>query len=72
MKKSKFNIRRTVDLEQWGKITARAGALNNICIALYESAEFNKRQEDYATADLRLRQRDQIYNALATTGFYKD
>ena len=72
MKKSKFNVRRTVDVEQWGKITARAGVLNDICIALYESAKFNERQEDYATADLRLRQRDQIYHALSATGFYKN
>ena len=37
MKKSKYDVRRTVEVEDWGKITANASALNSICIALYES-----------------------------------
>lgn len=72
MKKSKYDVRRTVEVEDWGKITAKANALNSICIALYESAELDRRRGFDATANLRLRQRDQIYNALVATGLYKD
>lgn len=41
MKKSKFDIRRTVELEECGKITATAGALNSISIVLMEAANLN-------------------------------
>lgn len=72
MKKSKFDIRRTVEVEDYGKITATASALNSISIALREAAIFNRRQRCEATANLRERQSKQIYDALAKTGFYKD
>lgn len=71
MKKSKFDIRRTVELEECGKFTATAGALNGISIVLMEAANLNRRQGCEATANLRERQSKQIYNALAKTGFYK-
>lgn len=72
MKKSKFDIRRTVELEECGEITAAAGALNSISIALMEAANLNRRQGCEATANLRDRQSKQIYDALAKTGFYKN
>ena len=72
MKKSKFDIRRTVELEECGKITATAGALNSISIVLIEAANLNQKQGCKATADLRYRQSKQIYDALAKTGFYKN
>ena len=72
MKKSKFEIRRTVEVEDWGKITANASALNSISIVLFEAAELNRRQGADATARLRERQSKQIYDALAKTGFYKN
>lgn len=72
MKKSKSDIRRTVELEECGKITAAAGALNSISIVLMEAANLNRRQGCEATANLRYRQSKQIYDALAKTGFYKN
>ena len=72
MEKSKYEIRRTVELEYCGKITATAGALCSICIALQESADLNRKQGYEATANLRDRQSRQIYDALKKTGFYND
>lgn len=72
MKKSKFDIIRTVELEECGKITATAGALNSISIVLMEAANLNRKQGCEATANLRDRQSKQIYDALAKTGFYKN
>lgn len=72
MKKSKFDIRRTVELEECGKITATAGTLNSISIALMEAANLNRKQGCEATANLRDRQSKQIYDALAKTGLYKN
>lgn len=72
MKKSKFDIRRTIEVEQLGKITATAGTLNSISIILMESANLNRRHGCYETADLLDRQSNQIYTALAATKFYKN
>ena len=72
MKNSKYDIRRTVELEECGKITATASALCSISIALEESANLNRKQGYEATANLRHRQSEQIYAALEKTGFYKD
>lgn len=63
MKKSKFDIRRTVELEECGKITATAGALNSISIVLMEEANLNRKQGYEETANLRSRQSKQIYDA---------
>ena len=71
MKKSKYDVRKTVELENWGKITATAGALNDMSIALMESAKINRKQGFNARASLRERQSIQIYDALAKTGFYE-
>lgn len=72
MKKSKYDIIRTVEVEEWGTITAKAGTLNSISYVLSEAANFDREQERNFTADLRDRQSQQIYDALAATGFYKD
>ena len=72
MKKSKFDARRTVEVEGYGKITATASALNSISISLKEAANLNRRQGCEAIANLRDRQSEQIYDALAKTGLYKD
>lgn len=72
MKKSKYDIIRTVEVEEWGTITAEAGALNSISYVLSEAANFNRDQGLNFTANLRDRQSQQIYDALAATGFYKD
>lgn len=72
MKKSKYDIRRTVEVEQWGKITATAGALNSISSALFEASKLDRSRGCDAIANLKERQSNQIYNALAATGFYKD
>lgn len=72
MKKSKYDVRRTVEVEDYGKITATASALNSISIVLMEAANLNRRQGCEVVANLRDRQSKQIYNALAKTGFYKN
>ena len=72
MKKSKYDVRRTVEVEKLGKITATAGALNLISLVLTESANLNRRQGFRATADLRDRQSKQVYDTLAKTGFYEN
>lgn len=72
MKKSKYDVRRTVEVEDLGKITATAGALNGISLVLSESANLNRRQGLRAIANLRDRQSKQIYNFLAKTGFYEN
>ena len=72
MKKSKFEIRRTINVEQWGKITAESSTLNSISLVLRESAKLNERIGADATARLRKRQAKQIYDGLAKTGFYED
>lgn len=71
MKKSKYDVRRTVEIEDCGKITATAGALNSISIVLMETANLNRRQGCKVVANLRDRQSKQIYDALAKTGFYE-
>lgn len=71
MKKSKYDVRRTVEIEDCGKITATAGALNSISIVLMEAANLNRRQGCKVVANLRDRQSKQIYDALAKTGFYE-
>lgn len=72
MKKSKYDIRRTVEVEDWGKITARASTLNSISIMLSVSSELNRRQGFIPTAELRDRQSQQIYEVLKATGLYDD
>lgn len=72
MKKSKYDVRRTVEIEDWGKVTATASALNSISIILMEAASLNRKQACEVVANLRDRQSKQIYDALAETGFYKD
>ena len=72
MKKSKYDVRRTVEVEDYGKITATASALNSISIVLMEAANLNRRQGCEVVANLRDRQSRQIYDALAKAGFYKD
>lgn len=72
MKKSKYDVRRTVEIEHWGKITATAGTLNSLSIMLMESANKYRKEGNKETADLRDRQSDHIYSALARSGFYKD
>jgi hypothetical protein len=58
MKKSKFDIKRTVKLEECGKITATAGALNSISIVLMEAANLNRKQGCEATVEAHLRARN--------------
>lgn len=70
MKKSKYDIRRTVEIEGWGKITATASTLNSISIMLSVSSELNKKQGFIFSAELRDRQSQQIYEALKAVGFY--
>lgn len=72
MKKSKYDIRRTVEIKDLGKITATGSALNSISIILMETAILNQKQGYETVANLRGRQSKQIYAALAKTGFYKD
>jgi hypothetical protein len=72
MKKSKYDVRRTLEIENWGKVTATASALNSISIMLMEAASLNRKQGCEVVANLRDRQSKQIYDALAETGFYKD
>ena len=72
MKKSKFDVRSTVEIEELGKLTATAGALNSISIVLMEVANLNRKQGCEATANLRDRQSKQIYDTLTKTGFYKN
>lgn len=71
MKKSKYDIRRTIEVENYGKITATASALNSISIVLMEAANYNRKIGANKMADLRDKQSDQIYNALKETGFYE-
>ena len=72
MKKSKYDVRRTLEIENWGKVTATASALNSISIMLMEAASLNRKQGCEVVANLRDRKSKQIYDALAETGFYKD
>lgn len=72
MAKSKFDIRRTVEVEDFGKVTAKASALNSISIALMEAAQLDRKRGLEASANIRDRQSNQIYNALKATGFYKN
>lgn len=72
MKRSKYDIRRTVEVDGFGKITARAGTLNSISIVLMEDANYNRKTGNNKMADIRDIQSDQIYRALATTGFYEN
>lgn len=53
MKKSKYDIRRTVEIEDWGKVTATASALNSISIILMEAASLNRKQGCEVVANLR-------------------
>lgn len=71
MKKSKYDIRRTIEVENYGKITATASALNSISIVLMEAANYNRKIGANEMADLRDKQSDQIYNKLKETGFYE-
>ena len=71
MEKSKFDIIRTVEVEDLGKITAKASALNSISIALMEAARLDRKRGLEASANIRDKQSNQIYNALKVTGFYK-
>lgn len=71
MKKSKWEIRRTVEVSVLGKITATAGTLNSLSILLMELADKNRKDGQNAIADLRDEQSYQIYDALKKTGFYK-
>lgn len=70
MEKSKFDIRRTVEVEQLGKITASQGTLNAISIALSEASKMDYLIGYYTTADLKKRQSDQIYKELKKYNFY--
>ena len=72
MKKSKWEIRRTVEVSVLGKITATAGTLNSLSILLMELADKNRKDGQNAIADLRDEQSYQIYAALRKTGFYDD
>ena len=72
MKKSKYDVRRTVEIERWGKITATSGTLNSLSIMLMELASKYRKEGNKEIADLRDRQSDQIYSMLARSGFYKD
>lgn len=72
MTKSKFDIRRTVEIEDFGKITAKASTLNSISIVLMEAAQLDRKRGFEACANIRDRQSNQIYNALKATGFYKN
>ena len=72
MKKSKYDVRKTIEVEDYGKITASASTLNSISIILMEAAKLNRMQGLNETANLMERQSKQIYNDLAKTGFYRD
>ena len=72
MKKSKWEIKRTVEVSVLGKITATAGTLNSLSILLMEIADKNRKDGQNAIADLRDEQSYQIYDALRKTGFYDD
>lgn len=72
MKKSKYDIRKTVEIEDLGKITATASALNRLSIALSESSKYDEWHGFITTAKLKRRQGRQIYEALKATGFYDD
>lgn len=72
MKKSKFDVRRTIELGSYGKITATAGALNYISMVLMEAAHLYQKQGSDLLAKVREKQSKQIYDALAKTGFYDD
>ena len=72
MKKSKYEVRKTVEVSVLGKITATTGALNSISILLMELADLNRKNGQNDIADLRDEQSYQIYDALRKSGFYKD
>ena len=71
MKKSKFNIRQTIEIEGLGKITASQGALNNIAIALAEASKAQYLKGYTATAEQSRMQSRQIYAELKKYGLYK-
>lgn len=70
MKKSKFDVRRTVEIEGLGKITASQSTLNFISIALKESAILYRLKKYDFIADLNYKRGQQIYEALESFGFY--
>lgn len=72
MEKSKYKVRRTVEVSVLGKITASAGTLDSISLLLMELAAKARKEGNDKMADLRDKQSGQIYNALEKTGFYKD
>lgn len=71
MKKSKWEIKRTVEISVLGKITATAGTLNSLSILLMEFADKNRKDGQNDIADLRDEQSYQIYDALKKTVFYE-
>lgn len=72
MKKSKYDVRKTIEISGFGKITATADTFNSISIILMEAANYNRKIGANEMADLNDKQSDEIYNALAKTGFYED
>ena len=72
MKKSKYEVRMTVEVSVLGKITADAGTLNSISLLLMELAAKEKKEGNEKMAYLRDKQSRQISNTLAKTGFYED
>ena len=70
MKRSKFDIRRTIEVEGLGKITASQGTLNFISIALSESSKMYKLNKCAYLEKLNYERSRQIYEILASHGFY--
>lgn len=73
MKKSKFDVRRTVEIEGLGKITTTQSTLNKLSIALMEASKYNGQLGIAGvTTDGFYRQSKQIFDILEATGFYKN
>lgn len=70
MKKSVFDIRRTIEVTGLGKITASQATLNTISIALSEAAHKYYSEGCNALADAAQEQSDQIYAELKKHGLY--
>lgn len=72
MKKSKYDIRRTINIEDLGKITTSQGAFNSIGLLFGEAAYRYESIGANALAKSARQKQEQIYTKLKEYGFYRE